>query len=149
VVAGFCLFVRVDLHASAAENVLPGWYRWALLVLVSGLIFAAVPQWLIPATTITPDGIRRHFAGDRRVAWDDIADFTVTRSFGVRRVYAHLVNGGRRRLDGVPPKALLALRDHVGSGATTGTWWLVDYSVMQLPGDRLGPVGSAGSRVSE
>jgi hypothetical protein len=129
VVAAFCLFVRTDLRAGAADQTLPGWYRWWLLVAISSLIFAIVPQWIVPATRITPGGIRRNFAGKRNISWDEIADFTIARSWGIRRIHARLLSGRKYSLDGVPLRALPALRHQIGiGGPKSGSWWLVDYS---------------------
>ena len=128
---------------------LPGWYKVILLAGVVVLVTAAIPQWFIAATVISPDGIRRNMAVHRDVDWAEISDFAVSRSRGVKRVYAQLAGGGKRRLDGVPWEAVPTLRSQVGTGIKTGTWWLVDYSVMESPRDALGTAGSAGSRLRE
>jgi hypothetical protein len=126
VVAAFCLFVRKDMQAGPADRALPGWYRWALLLAISCLIFAIIPQWIVPATRITPGGIRRNFAGRRNIRWDDIADFTIARSWGIRRIHVRLLSGRKYRLDGVPLSTLPALRHQIGIGAAkSGSWWLV------------------------
>jgi hypothetical protein len=129
VVTAFCLYVRDDMQPGAADHALPGWYRWGLLLVISCLIFAIIPQWIVPATRITAGGIRRNFARQRSISWDDVADFTITRSWGIRRIQARLLNGRKYSLDGVPLSALPALRHQIGvGGAKSGSWWLVDYS---------------------
>jgi hypothetical protein len=141
--AGYCVAVWLGFYTDH-ESVLPIWYKMILLAGVMLLALGAVPQWFVAATVISPDGIRRNFAMHRDIAWSDIADFRVSRSRGVKGVYAHLVTGGKRRLDGVPPKALPTLQSQVRTGIKTGTWWLVDYSVMESARDALGTAGSAG-----
>jgi hypothetical protein len=129
VVAAFWLSVRRDVQPGSADHTLPDWYRWGLLVAISGLILTIILQWIVPATRITPGGIRRNFAGHRNIKWGDIADFTISRSWGIRRIHARLLSGRKYSLDGVPLRALPALRHQIGiGGARSGSWWLVDYS---------------------
>jgi hypothetical protein len=142
-VAGYCVSAWLGSYTDHA-SLLPTWYKMILLASVILLALGAVPQWFVAATIISPDGIRRNFAVHRDIEWSDIADFRVSRSRGVKRVYAQLVNGGRRRLDGVPPKALPTLRSQLETSIKTGSWWLVDYSVMESARDALGTAGSAG-----
>jgi hypothetical protein len=127
--AGLGYFARWQLDTQHAAQDLPGWYRVFLPAALTGLFSITVLAWLLPATFISPKGIRRVYAGKRRLDWDEVSDFTVRRRWGARRIYVKLLNGRRYSLDGVPLRALEPLRRYIGTGdAKTGSWWLVDYS---------------------
>jgi hypothetical protein len=129
VIVGLCVYARYTLRSRQTVELLPSWYRGFLLVGFALLFVSAALQWAFPATVIHHDRIRRVFKLRQRIDWKDVSDFVVQKPLGVKRIYVRLVNGRKYRLDGVPVKALPALREQLGvGGAKTGTWWLVDYS---------------------
>jgi hypothetical protein len=129
VIVGLCFYARFTLGSRDTVELLPSWYRGFLVVSFALLFLAAALQWGFPATVIEPNRIRRLFKFKRRIDWGEIAEFVVRKPLGVKRVYVQLVSGRKYRLDGVPAKALPALRQQLGTGdVKTGTWWLVDYS---------------------
>ena len=91
--AAFVLLALV-LRAGVADGTLPGWYRWGLLVAIACLIFGIIPQWIVVATRIAPDGIRRNFAAHRQITWDDVADFEIARSWGIKRIHVQRDQSG-------------------------------------------------------
>jgi hypothetical protein len=127
--AALGLYARWQLSPGQAGEALPSWDRAIILASITGLFTIAVLAWVIPATTVNENGIRRNYAVKRRLNWYDIADFTVRRRWGARRIYVQLRSGRTHSLDGVPLRTLPALHHQLEAGhARSGSWWLVGYS---------------------
>lgn len=84
---------------------------WACVVFVG----IQLSIWLVPMTVINERGIRRTLNRPRRIAWDEVEDFSIEAYGPSAWVFAHLHDERRVRLYGVPAAAVPGLSRLIGS----------------------------------